>query len=106
MTCLSSGEGREGGQRGLALASFVAGGALPELQDGEVLAAAGGVAVDVAQPAGHAVLDQAQDAGFGRNAHQVHVLLAGPDDGLQDRVPAVRDRGDRITGSSGCALPR
>ena len=42
--------------------------ALAELQDGEVLAAAGGMAVDVGEHAGHGVLDEPQDAGLGRDA--------------------------------------
>lgn len=69
-------------ESGLALAAFVARGTLLELQDGEVLAAAGRVAIDVAQSPGHAVFDEPQNARLGGDADQISVLLGRADDGL------------------------
>ena len=50
--------------------------------------------VNVEHLAGQSLVDQVQDAGFGRDARHVDVLLAGADAGLHDGVLAVGDRFD------------
>ena len=90
---LELGEGGERRQRRLALAALVGVAPLADLQHRQVLAAAGGMAIDVGEHAGHGVLDEPQDAGLGRETGERHVLLAGAHEGLEDRRHAVRDGG-------------
>ena len=82
-------EGAERQQCGLPLLALIGVDRLSALQDRHILAAACAVRIDVQHLAGQCLVDEVQNTGLGRDACHIHVLLAGTDAGLHDRIFAV-----------------
>ena len=77
---------RECQESGLPLLALVGVDGLFALQNRHVLAASAAVGVAVEDFPGQGLVDQVQNAGLGGDARHVHMLFAGTDAGLHDRI--------------------